>query len=212
MRYFACVYFSIVSFVGNAQNAPGKTKIDNNLSAVFPFDYSLKETDSSKVYNCMGESLEFIIDRKLSKVIDRSRQEFNTSLDSYRRMIDREVFAQWYTKIYADTIIGGTHGLFVSLKNESSGLPTNRIYIFYTTRDSLTYTVFANFFGAVTPANENKVEAFYKGLQFAGDYYSSLPDKTGRNYGLVGTLVGWTSLLTVLSYLVYSMAKRKTVI
>lgn len=88
------------------------------------------------------------------------------------------------------------------------------MHIFYTTKDSFTYTFYAKLYGANDANAEKKVNSFYSSLKFTENYYDTLlntiydvpPNKIpGRIFGIVAALL-------IMSYLVYSLVKRKTVI
>jgi hypothetical protein len=188
--------------------------VDSNLTLTFPLEYSIKESDSNKIITCTDKKIEFIVSRQLSKIKDRSKEEFDSSMQTYRRMIATQKITSDYKKKYTDTILGGTHGLFVSLQNDSMNYLVNKLYIFYTTKDHFAYHLFVKFKDTGDNISEQQAVSFFKQLRFVNDYYITLPDTTSRRkkYNTIELIIGWVTALSVLSYLTYSIFKKKVVI
>lgn len=214
MKYCILWFWGVIPNLIFAQEPSVKATVDSNLTVVFPLSYSVKESDSSKIITCTSEKIEFIASRQLSKIKDRSKEEFDSSIQTYRRMIATQKTTSDYKKTYTDTIVGGTHGLFVSLKNDPIKYLVNKLYIFYTTKDYFTYSIFVKFKETGDPISEQQAVSFFKQVLFAGDYYATLPATISRRrkYNATETIIGWVTALSVLSYLAYSMFKKKTVI
>ncbi|MEP7371815.1 MAG: hypothetical protein ABI675_00415 [Chitinophagaceae bacterium] len=207
------LFSSAVAFI-KAQDLSLTKFVDKNLKVLFPSVIDSFENGNTEYYNSKSGIVEFSVSIQLSPVADRSKEEFDNSLKTFKKSIDSFSRTLYFTKLYCDTIIGGTKGIYVILHSPDREMSIKKLHIFYTTKDSFAYTFYAKLYGPSDEKIKQEINKFYSGIKFNENYYNTLPGTLydipsrkipGRIFGIVATFI-------ILSYLVYSMAKGKTVV
>lgn len=214
MLKYTCFILLIIigSLIAYGQDKELETTIDENLKLTFPSQVDSSHAESFKIYRCSFGGVEFSVSKGYSKVIDRSKEEFDNSMNTFWKVADSVEIYKNYKRAFNDTILGGTKGIFVSFNSLVSNIGIKKIHIFYTTKNSFTYSVYAKCYSDTT--SENEIRQFYKSLKFKENYYETLPESNDDLSWkqIAGKLFGWLTVLAVLSYLLYSLVTGKKII
>lgn len=182
-------------------------KIDSNLIARFPGKVSSIKTADRDIYESDSDDIAFRIIKIHSSVIDKSKSGFDSSLLTFKRVTSRSMPYKFKLQS-VDTIIGGTKGIFIKLYDPEIKSGFQKLYVFYTTRDSFTYSIYSNV-KMDSEDTENKVKWFYSNLKFTTNYYETLPDYSFTPTQFWGKILAYVLVLFVLAYLMGSFFKKK---
>ena len=209
------IFFTVTCYVHlYSQDSSTAIVVDENLIVSLPFPFNSSTKGHFINYTSTSENIEFIVSKEFSYPGDESKEEFKNSMYTFLYMFDSIEQFNDYIKEPVDTIIGGTHGLYVSVRNIKKIFPLTKLYAFHTTKDSFSYTFYAKLRGNDSGAFEEQVKWFFDNIHFSKDYYSTLPEKIAdvKRRKVFGQIIGWIFVLAALAYLTYSHFKKKITI
>jgi len=182
-------------------------KIDSILSCRFPGKVSSSNTDSSAVYEYEAGYMSYKITKDRTLVIDKSKAGFDSSLHDYERIaVNTMTYKFRHNSI--DTIIGGTTGVFIKFYDPPKDPPFQKLFIFFTVRDSFTYTIYT-LVRTESVETEKKVNWFYSNLKFTKNYYEALPDHDFTKGKFWSKILSYVLVLLALGLLAGSFFKKK---
>ena len=182
-------------------------RIDSILSCRFPGKAFSSNTDSSAVYEYEAGYMSYKITKDRTLVIDKSKAGFDSSLQDYERVaVNTMPFKFRHSS--TDTIIGGTKGVFIKFYEPPKDPPFQKLFIFFTVKDSFTYTIYT-LVRTESVETDKKVNWFYSNLKFTKNYYEALPDHDFTRSQFWGKILGYVIVLIVLGFLMGSFFKKK---
>lgn len=184
-------------------------QIDSFLTAAFPCRINTNNDGRSITFECVSDTINYKIVKDRLIVIDKTKTGFDSSMESYTRVIVNSAPSEFKHR-YTDTIIGGTKGAFVELFDPGEESQLQRVYIFYTVKDSFNYSVYlAIKAGTLFP--EKTMNWFYSGLRFSDNHYESLPERAFTKKQFWYKMLAYILVVAALAYVIGSFFKKKPV-